>query len=59
MEDIYDKYALTARTYHKILRVARTIADLQENKTINHGHLVEAIRYRSIVNDKKYWGGLS
>ena len=59
MEEIYDKYALTARTYHKILRVARTIADLQEKKTINHGHLVEAIRYRSIVNDKKYWGGLS
>ena len=59
MEEIYDKYMLTARTYHKILRVARTIADVEESKSIHHNHLVEAIRYRSLINDKKYWGGLA
>lgn len=55
MEDIYEKMALTARTYHKILRVARTIADLNEEKDISIAHLQEAICYRNI--DWKFWGG--
>lgn len=59
MEDIYEKLSLTARTYHKILRVARTIADLEESKIILHNHLVEAIRYRNMANDSRYWGGLA
>lgn len=45
---------LTARTYHKILKVARTIADLDGEDRILEYHLKEAIGYRSI--DKKYWG---
>ncbi len=45
---------LTARTYHKILKVARTIADLDGEETIQERHLKEAISYRMI--DKKYWG---
>ncbi len=55
MEDIYEKMALTARTYHKILRVARTIADLDEKKEIELSHLMEAVCYRNI--DSKFWGG--
>lgn len=55
MENIYEKMALTARTYHKILRVARTIADLEEKKTIELSHLMEAVCYRNI--DSKFWGG--
>lgn len=55
MEEIYDKMALTARTYHKILRVARTIADLEEKKDIELPHLMEAVCYRNI--DAKFWGG--
>lgn len=55
MEEIYEKMALTARTYHKILRVARTIADLDEKKEIGLSHLKEAICYRNI--DSKFWGG--
>ena len=34
MENIYDKMALTGRTYHKILRVARTIADMEQSKDL-------------------------
>jgi len=57
MESIYKKMNLTARTYHKILRVARTIADLEQKKDISLSHLNEAICYRNV--DEKFWGGIS
>lgn len=56
MEAMYEKMNLTARTYHKILRVARTLADLDERKEISLAHLNEAICYRNI--DEKFWGGI-
>jgi len=56
MEKMYEKMNLTARTYHKILRVARTIADLEEAKKISLSHLNEAICYRNV--DEKFWGGI-
>ncbi|MBO5657175.1 MAG: YifB family Mg chelatase-like AAA ATPase [Agathobacter sp.] len=55
MENVYEKMELTGRTYHKILRVARTIADMEESPDIQLRHLNEAICYRSI--EGKYWGG--
>lgn len=54
MKKAFTTLSLTARTYHKILRVARTIADLDGEEKINAEHLMEAIGYRTI--DKKYWG---
>ncbi len=54
MEMMYEKMQLTARTYHKLLRVARTIADLAQEEQISITHLQEAVCYRGI--DKKYWG---
>lgn len=59
MADVFEKYQLTGRTYHKILRVARTIADLDKSENIKHIHLAEAVRLRSIACDNKYWGGLA
>lgn len=56
MESIYEKMNLTARTYHKILRVARTIADLEQQRQISLSHLNEAICYRNV--DEKFWGGI-
>ncbi len=54
MEQAFERLGLTARTYHKILRVARTIADLEQSTEVKSIHLKEAIGYRSL--DKKYWG---
>lgn len=54
MKDAYTILGLTARSYHKILKVARTIADLEGEEKILSSHIKEAIGYRTL--DKKYWG---
>lgn len=56
MAQAFDRLSLTVRTYHKILKVARTIADLDGEERIQKKHLQEALIYRSI--DKKYWGNV-
>jgi magnesium chelatase family protein len=43
-----DKLQLSARAYHRILRVARTIADMDHAKDINQQHVTEAIAYRAL-----------
>lgn len=47
MEKAFDKMNLTARGYHKILKTARTIADLEQEEKIQVSHLAEAVSYRS------------
>lgn len=47
LEQIFQKLNLTARSYHRILKVARTIADLAEEKEIREEHLTEAMIYRA------------
>ncbi len=51
MRSVYEKAGMTARTYHKLLRVARTIADLEEEEQIRLRHLAEAVCYRSAAAD--------
>ncbi|MCR4675167.1 MAG: YifB family Mg chelatase-like AAA ATPase [Lachnospiraceae bacterium] len=53
MKKKYEEEALTARTYHRILKVSRTIADMEGNESIMLSHLQEAFMYRSM--DKRYW----
>jgi len=53
MEQTYKKLNLTARAYHKILKVARTLADMDKSEKIQMKHLNEAICYRNV--DKQLW----
>ena len=48
MQKAYEKWHLTARTYHKVLKVARTIADLAGSEQICPEHLAEALGYRML-----------
>jgi magnesium chelatase family protein len=54
MKSAFDKLRFSGRTYNKILKVSRTLADLDGSDNIDDRHLLEAIQYRSL--DKKYWG---
>lgn len=43
-----EKLQLSARAYHRILKIARTIADLEQKESIETGHLMEALSYRKL-----------
>ena len=54
MERVFRKLELSARGYHKVLKVARTIADLDGSGRIREPHLMEALGYRGL--EKQIWG---
>ena len=54
MRQAYERLNLSARAYNRVMKVARTIADLSGGGDITYEHIAEAIQYRTV--DKKYWG---
>ena len=51
--NMFDKLGLSARAYEKIMKVARTVADMDGADVIDKAHIAQAVQYRSL--DRKYW----
>ncbi|XXF54727.1 hypothetical protein PPG86_06930 [Thermoanaerobacterium thermosaccharolyticum] len=50
IKDYFDKLGLSARAYNKIIKVARTIADLDGSIDVKYEHVAEAFQYRNLSN---------
>ena len=50
LDDSAERLGLSARAYHRVIKIARTIADLENSIEVKANHILEAIQYRPKVN---------
>ena len=50
LDDSAERLGLSARAYHRVIKIARTIADLESSPEVESNHILEAIQYRPKVN---------
>jgi magnesium chelatase family protein len=50
LDDSAERLSLSARAYHRVIKIARTIADLENSENVEENHILEAIQYRPKVN---------
>ena len=53
LKQYFSRLTLSARAYDRVIKIARTIADLEGAEDIKQNHLLEALQYRTL--DRKYW----